>query len=92
MTTYLQTIFKIMVPEKNITSLDQLDNNKEAKVCSVSEFCPNRLRFLELGFTNGASVKILRRAFLGDPLMVMVRNSRFAIRKSDAKLISVTLL
>lgn len=48
-------------------------------------------RLLELGFTFGESISVLRRAPLGGPIQVEVRGTRYAIGLSDAAHIKVSL-
>lgn len=50
-------------------------------------------RLMELGFIQGAEVAILHEApFSKDPIAVMVRGSRIALRKSEAQWIEVEVL
>jgi len=46
-------------------------------------------RLLDLGFTPGAEVKIAQAAPLGEPLIVMLRGTRLALRKNEAAWIIV---
>ena len=46
-------------------------------------------RLLELGITKGTSIQIRGKAPLGDPIMITARGCQFAIRKKDAREISV---
>jgi Fe2+ transport system protein FeoA len=48
-----------------------------------------RERLVELGFAPGQSVRVLRRAPLGDPVEVLVRGYRLAVRASEADLLEV---
>jgi ferrous iron transport protein A len=48
-----------------------------------------RERLAELGLTPGQSVRLLRRAPLGDPLEVLVRGYRLAVRRDEAEAIEV---
>ena len=48
-----------------------------------------RRRLMELGFLEGAVVRVLGSAPMGDPLDVEVRGCRFSLRKAEAELISV---
>lgn len=44
----------------------------------------------DIGFTPGESVQVLRRApFGGDPLVVRVGDSRFALRRAEARCVRV---
>lgn len=42
-------------------------------------------RLLALGFIEGTPVSIKRTAPLGDPILINLRGTNFAIRKKDAK-------
>lgn len=46
-------------------------------------------RLLDLGFTPGAEVKITQAAPLGEPLVVVLRGTRLALRKDEAAWIVV---
>jgi Fe2+ transport system protein FeoA len=46
-------------------------------------------RLLDLGFTPGAEVKIAQAAPLGEPLIVVLRGTRLALRKNEAAWIIV---
>ncbi|MBO0858383.1 MAG: ferrous iron transport protein A [Chloracidobacterium sp.] len=46
-------------------------------------------RLLELGFTPGTEVKVVQAAPLGEPLVVMMRGTRLALRKDEAAWIIV---
>jgi ferrous iron transport protein A len=48
-----------------------------------------RERLAELGLTPGQTVRMLRRAPLGDPLEVLVRGYRLAVRGDEAAAIEV---
>ena len=74
-------------------TLDQLANNITMQVKSVRSFpelpeTPHQLE--EIGFIAGESVTILRRNPVGgDPLMVRIGLSTFALRKKEASLIEL---
>jgi ferrous iron transport protein A len=48
-----------------------------------------RERLAELGLTPGQEVRMLRRAPLGDPLEVLVRGYRLAVRRDEAEAVEV---
>jgi ferrous iron transport protein A len=48
-----------------------------------------RERLAELGLTPGQTVRLLRRAPLGDPLEVLVRGYRLALRRDEAEAVEV---
>lgn len=46
-------------------------------------------RLLELGFTPGAEVKVVQATPMGEPLIVVLRGARLALRKDEAAWIIV---
>jgi ferrous iron transport protein A len=74
-------------------TLDQLSNNvtkRVKKVGTLSEMPEVSHQLEEIGFIPGEQVTILRRNFMGgDPLMVRVGLSTFALRKKEASLIEI---
>ncbi|MBD3418563.1 MAG: hypothetical protein GF398_00450 [Chitinivibrionales bacterium] len=49
-----------------------------------------RKRLLEMGFINGARIKIVKYAPLRDPMEVSIKNARVSIRVKEAEQIYVT--
>lgn len=48
-----------------------------------------RKRVLDMGITKGTSVKMVKRAPLGDPLEVKVREYDLSLRKTEAEIIEI---
>jgi ferrous iron transport protein A len=48
-----------------------------------------RERLAELGLTPGQTVRLLRRAPLGDPLELLIRGYRLAVRREEAEAVEV---
>jgi len=46
-----------------------------------------RRRLFDMGVTPGAHVKLIKKAPLGDPLEVNIRNYELTLRKSEASLV-----
>ena len=46
-------------------------------------------RLAELGFTPGQSIQVIRFAPLGDPLQVRIRGFDLALRKNEARRVSL---
>ena len=59
------------------------------RIRSISGDPGLRERLAELGLTPGQSVRLLRRAPLGDPLEVQVRGYRLAVRRDEASSVEV---
>lgn len=70
-------------------TLLRLKNGQTARVKHLNPECENYHRFLELGFTPGEAVTVLRRAPLGGPLQVKIRDTHFAIGRVDAGFIHI---
>ncbi len=49
-----------------------------------------KTRLMSMGLVKGTKVKILRTGPMGDPLAVLVRSYKMAVRLADADRISVT--
>ena len=49
-------------------------------------------RILEMGFTKGTTIEVIRFAPLGDPMELKVRGSHISLRKADAAGILVNRL
>ncbi|HEV2706820.1 MAG TPA: FeoA domain-containing protein, partial [Pyrinomonadaceae bacterium] len=48
-------------------------------------------RLMEMGVVPGAPVRVIKRAPLGDPLEIRVRNYHLAVRRSEAQTITVVI-
>ncbi|CAA0090340.1 Uncharacterised protein [Zhongshania aliphaticivorans] len=74
-------------------NLSELPKGGHAIVIAVTNNVdqdPISHRIRELGFVNGASVEILAKGFFGgNPLVVRVGSTRFALRKKEAQRIQV---
>ena len=73
-------------------SLDSLPAGERCHVTRVSLAGVLGDRLVELGFTPGAPVQLLRRAPFGGPLQVQVRDFVLSLRRADAQLIFTTHL
>ncbi|HEX8559031.1 MAG TPA: FeoA family protein [Pyrinomonadaceae bacterium] len=69
--------------------LDELRVGTPARVLAVGGEGALARRLMEMGVVPGAPVRVIRAAPLGDPLEVRVRNYHLALRRSEARTISV---
>lgn len=73
---------------KGIVDLSQLQKGQTARVLGIQSQGPLdsiARRLLDLGFVDGEQVRCVTTApFGGDPLLVQVGFTRFALRKSEA--------
>ena len=63
--------------------------NKVLNVTQVLVDGPLSCRLMEMGLIEGATVQVLRRAPLGDPMQVRLGDYELSLRNSEAKLINV---
>lgn len=64
--------------------LSALQPGQRGKVLAVEIPGVMRGRVMEMGFTVGALVEVVRLAPLGDPMEFKVRGSHISLRKADA--------
>ncbi len=65
--------------------LDHLQVGQHGRVVSVSGEPDLRRRLLEMGFTPGAQVEVIRRAPLGDPIEFGLRGYHLSLRADQAR-------
>ncbi len=70
-------------------SLNQLGIGCRGSVVSVGGDRDVRRRLLEMGFCNGASVEVIRRAPLGDPIEFRLRGYCLSLRSDQAQHIQI---
>jgi len=71
-------------------TLDTIPRGITARVTSVEASDTHGLRLMEMGVVPGAEVRVVKSAPLGDPIQVCVRNYHLALRRAEAKSITVT--
>jgi ferrous iron transport protein A len=72
-------------------TLDKIPNGAFAEVVSVDGTASIALRLMEMGMVPGAPVRVVKSAPLGDPIHVCIRDCHLALRRSEAKTISVSI-
>lgn len=70
-------------------TLDRLEEGQRATVSSLLASEGEQLRLLELGFVPGRPVAVLQAAPWGDPVAYAVCGSVIALRRADARQITV---
>ncbi len=71
------------------TCLGCLPIGAEAKVAAVEGGDALAQRLVDLGFWEGTSVQLVRRAPLGDPIEYRLRGYRLALRRNEAARVRV---
>lgn len=79
-------------PQHGAASLRLTDLRPGAvvRVLAVDANTPNAARLLDLGFTPGTRVRVLRSAPLGDPIVYELRGMRLCLRRSEASSVEVS--
>ena len=68
----------------NAPRLTDLPPGAIAEVVAVDPESPAAKRLLDLGFTPGTEVRVVRRAPLGDPKLYELRGMQLCLRRSEA--------
>lgn len=70
-------------------SLDTLPSGRAARVVSVRGSTAIARRLMEMGIVPGAPIRVVRTAPLGDPIQVCLRDYHLALRRMEARAITV---
>lgn len=73
-------------------TLDQLPRGRQASIVEVAGEDAVSARLMEMGLNAGEPVIVIGRAPFRDPITVMCGGSRLALRRIDARRISVRTL
>ena len=74
---------------ENELSLDSVEEQQEMKITGLTGSRAQRTRMLQMGFTPGTRVRIVRRAPMSDPLEVKIRGTRMLLRRDECQNIRV---
>ena len=69
--------------------LDALPRGVQARVLRMECSGPVAKRLMEMGIVPGAPVSVVRAAPLGDPIEIRVRGYHLALRRNEARTITV---
>ena len=81
---------RVNVPAPAPVPLDALPRGVQARVLRMEGSGPVAKRLMEMGIVPGAPVSVVRSAPLGDPIEIRVRGYHLALRRSEARTITVT--
>jgi len=70
-------------------TLDMIPRDVTVYVTAIDSSDAHSLRLMEMGVVPGATVRVVKSAPLGDPIQVCLRNYHLALRRSEARSISV---
>ncbi len=71
--------------------LNRLGIGCRGSVVAVGGSADIRRRLLEMGFCNGASVEVIRRAPLGDPIEFKLRGYCLSLRDEQASFVQIAM-
>lgn len=71
-------------------TLDQIRPGERATIAALQAEPALLQRLFEMGLLEGESVEVLTIAPLGDPIEIIVGNSRLSLRRREAAAIEVT--
>lgn len=74
---------------EEITTLDRLPVGQRSEVTAVSAAADQRRRLQELGFVPGGEVMAVQESPWGDPVAYAVCGAVIALRRADARQITV---
>jgi ferrous iron transport protein A len=69
--------------------LDDLPSGLAARVVNVHGSSAISRRLMEMGIVPGAHIRVVRTAPFGDPIQVCLRNHHLALRRLEARAISI---
>jgi len=89
--SHLETHFEIgFDPVYQLTDLPRNTNATISEVVAHSAHDPIAVRLAELGFVQGEPVRVVAKGPVGgDPLLVQIGYTRFALRRSEAARVMV---
>jgi len=74
-----------------VVTLDIAAEQQEMQIVGVTGSQEQKTRMLQMGFTPGTKVRIVRRAPMADPLEIKVRGTRMMLRRDECQNIRVAV-
>ena len=72
-------------------TLDKTPVGVTVRVVSLEHSDVVALRLMEMGMVPGSAVRVVKSAPLGDPIQICVRNYHLALRRNEARAITVAI-
>lgn len=69
--------------------LHELADKQKAKILAVRGTSDIKMRLIDMGVVKGATIEVVRKAPLGDPIEIKIKNFYLSLRKSEAQMIEV---
>ena len=70
-------------------TLDKTTPGSTVRIVSLESSDIVTLRLMEMGMVPGSAVRVVKAAPLGDPIQICVRNYHLALRRNEARVITV---
>ena len=70
-------------------TLDKSPLGSTVRIVSLENSDIVTLRLMEMGMVPGSTVRVVKSAPLGDPIQICVRNYHLALRRNEARAITV---
>lgn len=71
-------------------TLDKTPRGSTVRIVSLESSDTVTLRLMELGMVPGSTVRVVKSAPLGDPIQICIRNQHLALRRNEARAITVS--
>ncbi|HSE19631.1 MAG TPA: ferrous iron transport protein A [Pyrinomonadaceae bacterium] len=72
-------------------TLDTAPLGSTVRIVSLESSDTVSLRLMEMGIVPGSAVRVVKSAPLGDPIQICVRDYHLALRRNEARAITVAL-
>ena len=72
-------------------TLDTAPLGSTVRIVSLERSDTVSLRLMEMGIVPGSAVRIVKSAPLGDPIQICVRDYHLALRRNEARAITVAI-
>lgn len=77
--------------EDCFVTLDKTPTGTAVRIVSLEGSDLVALRLMEMGLVPGAPVRIVKSAPLGDPIQICVRDCHLAVRRNEARVVTVAV-
>ena len=83
------TLKTIFTWEGTLVTLDKTPPGATVRIVSLESSDTVTLRLMEMGMVPGSAVRVVKSAPLGDPIQICVRDYHLALRRNEARAITV---
>lgn len=77
-------------PNSPVT-LDRLRPGDTGRVSHCEGSGATFQRLCEMGFVRGASLRVIRHALFGDPMVIEIQNYHLSLRRAEARMVNVEI-